>query len=345
MFWRKDTTDDILELRQFVEGMKRGQTPPTNDSLLETLRQIHDRREAPMGSHDHKRMLLERLRREMRVRAGEAVEDAIRVPEFGHAPERRRFLEWAIAASLVVHVGLGVFLIERVRFDRSAIADEVASADTPRSQERVVMLPLVNSIVDRTQRPSLAQPSIGQSGRGHAAPDSAPVAPTASTVPMASAAPVGPPVAPGGSAPIVSGYAASGVEGQADRGLPDSAGPSLAGPPSGDALRPFSEVSPARVDRVDRETEQFDVAPKNLNTPTPIYTAKALEYQIKGSVWVSAVIASDGTVRDVQVVRSLGYGLDESAMDAVRRMKFTPATRRGMPVTVRIKIEVKFGIH
>src|SRR5262245_59629141 len=103
MFWRKDTSEDTVELRGFVEGMKRGQTPATNDSLLETARQIHDRREAPAPTHDHRRMLLERVRREMRVRAGEDVVDPVWVPQFAPPEPRRRFLEWAIAASVVVH--------------------------------------------------------------------------------------------------------------------------------------------------------------------------------------------------------------------------------------------------
>src|SRR3954469_22044513 len=104
MFWRKDSPEDTQELRQFVDGMKRGQTLATNDSLLETLRQIHDRRETPAPVHDHRQMLLDRLRREMRVRAGEAVQDPTWVPSFAEPAPRRRFLEWAVAASLVVHV-------------------------------------------------------------------------------------------------------------------------------------------------------------------------------------------------------------------------------------------------
>jgi len=69
------------------------------------------------------------------------------------------------------------------------------------------------------------------------------------------------------------------------------------------------------------------------------------EYGIKGFVRVSAVFAGDGTVRDIKVVRSLGYGLDEAAIDAVRRIKFAPATRGGMPVSVRSTVDIQFGLH
>jgi len=348
MFWRKDTTEEIEELRHFVDGMKRGQTFATNDSLLETLRQIHDRRESPIVGHDHKRMLHERLRRQMRVRAGEPVDDSVRVPEFAPAAVApRRFLQWAVAASLVFHVGLGAFALTYLRFDSifSVLgSDETAHAAEPQEVVRFwVPPPVVNNQADPNGKTTVdAAPSAGRAGRGH---DTAPgplAMPTASTSPITSSAPVGPPVAPGGG-PIVPGYSTTGLEGTADRGLPEGAGPSLAGPRMSDEeLRPFVEVSPSRIDKI---TDEFDVAPKFLNSPKPAYTTKALEYQIKGFVRVSAVFAADGTVREIQVIRSLGYGLDEAAIDAVRRMKFAPATRGGVPVTVRYKVDIQFGLR
>ena len=85
MVWRKNTTEEIEELRHFVDAMKRGQTPATGDSLLETLRQIHDRREAPVVGHDHKQLLLERLRRQTRANSGLADEDTVPVLAFAPA--------------------------------------------------------------------------------------------------------------------------------------------------------------------------------------------------------------------------------------------------------------------
>src|SRR5690349_7631129 len=111
MVWRKNTTEEIEELRQFVDGMKRGQTLPTNDSILETLRQIHDRREAPVAGHDHKQLLQERLRRQMRAKAGAADDDLAPIITFAPRPSPRRFLQWALAASLALHVGLGVVAV------------------------------------------------------------------------------------------------------------------------------------------------------------------------------------------------------------------------------------------
>jgi protein TonB len=76
-----------------------------------------------------------------------------------------------------------------------------------------------------------------------------------------------------------------------------------------------------------------------------MYTEKALRYGISGIVRVLVTIGADGSVRDPEVRRSLGYGLDEAALDAVRRTKFAPATRNGLPVTVRVSVDVTFDIH
>jgi TonB family protein len=45
---------------------------------------------------------------------------------------------------------------------------------------------------------------------------------------------------------------------------------------------------------------------------------------------------------DVHVIRSLGQDFDESAMDAVRQYRFTPAMRAGKPVAVAVSLEVSF---
>ena len=59
--------------------------------------------------------------------------------------------------------------------------------------------------------------------------------------------------------------------------------------------------------------------------------------------WV--VIGADGRVRDVRVQRSLGFGLDEKALEAVRTWKFQPATLDERPVAVQINVEVRFRLY
>lgn len=346
MTWRKQTTEEIEELRQFVEGMKRGQTLATSDSLVETLRQIHDRREAPVAGHDHKRMLLERLRREMRVREGEAVEDVVPVPEFAPRPVRRRILQWAVAASLALHVGIGVAVLPNLEL-RGLFGGgdgyRIAEANEGPVQVTFLPLPPIPKVDPQPVPDARVKPtnivSAEHQGRGEVAA-SAPAAAGPSAAPSVSSQPVGPPVAPGG-APIVPTYSADGLAGQADRGIADG-GPSFSGPPPA-AEPPQNNMS--EVGAVSMSREDYDVAPRVLFQPKPKYTTLALQYQVKGKVRVSVLLAADGTIRDIQVIRSLGYGLDEEAIDAVRRIKFSPALRGGVPISVRTKIDVSFDLR
>jgi len=60
-------------------------------------------------------------------------------------------------------------------------------------------------------------------------------------------------------------------------------------------------------------------------------------------LWV--VVGPDGRVHDIRVSRTLGLGLDEKAMEAVRNWKFEPARKDGQPVAVQINVEVNFRLY
>ena len=57
------------------------------------------------------------------------------------------------------------------------------------------------------------------------------------------------------------------------------------------------------------------------------------------------VVRADGTVGDIRIVRHLGFGLDEEAVEAVRRWRFTPAERLGSPVDVLVDVAVEFTLR
>ncbi|MEW5854810.1 MAG: energy transducer TonB, partial [Myxococcota bacterium] len=57
---------------------------------------------------------------------------------------------------------------------------------------------------------------------------------------------------------------------------------------------------------------------------------------IEGVVELRVEIFEDGTVRSARVVRGLGYGLDEAAVEAMRRFRFKPATVDGKAVQYTI---------
>jgi TonB family protein len=84
--------------------------------------------------------------------------------------------------------------------------------------------------------------------------------------------------------------------------------------------------------------------PKKIRHVSPKYPAEALAAGVEGLVVVEAVIATDGTVRDIQVMRSVAM-LDGAAMDAVRQWLFTPTLLNGTPVEVIITASVNFAIR
>jgi TonB family protein len=81
--------------------------------------------------------------------------------------------------------------------------------------------------------------------------------------------------------------------------------------------------------------------------PTPQYTSDAMRARVQGIAVVSCVVRPDGTVGDVEVVRSLdsSFGLDEEAIKAAKRWRFRPGTLRGEPVSVRVVIEMSFTLR
>lgn len=86
-------------------------------------------------------------------------------------------------------------------------------------------------------------------------------------------------------------------------------------------------------------------APRALDTPDPEYSEEARKAKYQGTVVLWLIVGPDGKPRDVRVARSLGMGLDQKAMEAVRRWKFEPALKDGRPVAVQINVEVNFRLY
>lgn len=80
--------------------------------------------------------------------------------------------------------------------------------------------------------------------------------------------------------------------------------------------------------------------PVLLSEHEPKYSPEALKARLQGTIRLSLIVGTDGVPQDVKVVRGLGLGLDEKAVDAVQRWRFKPATRGGEPITVPAQVEV-----
>jgi len=78
--------------------------------------------------------------------------------------------------------------------------------------------------------------------------------------------------------------------------------------------------------------------------PEAAYSSQARKDKVEGTVVTEMVVDASGNVADVKLVRSLDKGLDESAMQTLRTWKFTPATKKGKPVPVRLIADVSFRI-
>ena len=86
--------------------------------------------------------------------------------------------------------------------------------------------------------------------------------------------------------------------------------------------------------------------PVLLRQTIPSYTDDAIKAKVQGVVLLQAVIRKDGTVTDFKVLRGLGYGLEERAIQEIAtNWKFRPGTLDGQPVNVRATIEVQFNLR
>jgi periplasmic protein TonB len=85
-------------------------------------------------------------------------------------------------------------------------------------------------------------------------------------------------------------------------------------------------------------------APIPIYKPDPAYSEEARKAKYQGTVVLWITIDAAGAVTDCRVVKPLGMGLDEKAIESVRTWKFKPALRNGSPVPVRVMVEVSFRL-
>jgi TonB family protein len=78
--------------------------------------------------------------------------------------------------------------------------------------------------------------------------------------------------------------------------------------------------------------------------PNPVYTDQARKQHVEGEVLLQVVFMASGQVQVLRVVRGLGYGLDESAVQAAQRVRFVPAQRNGQPVDSTATLHIVFQL-
>jgi len=85
-------------------------------------------------------------------------------------------------------------------------------------------------------------------------------------------------------------------------------------------------------------------APRAVSKENPTYSEKARRAHLEGVVTLGLEVDDKGNTRDIRVVKSVGGGLDEEAIKAVKRWKFESGTYEGKPVSVRLNVEVSFRL-
>ena len=149
------------------------------------------------------------------------------------------------------------------------------------------------------------------------------------SLPGAIEAPPGPPTLSQGSGS--GGGAGTGAGTGVGPGSGSGLGPGSGGGTGGGVYRPGNGVTLPRV----------------LREVKPQYTSDAMRAKVQGTVLLECIVQKDGSVGDVQVIRSLDstFGLDQQAVIAAKAWRFAPGTRLGEPVPVQITIELTFTLR
>lgn len=121
------------------------------------------------------------------------------------------------------------------------------------------------------------------------------------------------------------------------------------------------EVNFQIFDKLPAQSQQSNGAPTNpdlavikiggsVSSPVviyqvpPDYSPEAKKAKIQGTVLVNLIVDQRGLPQNVHILRGIGSGLDERAIEAVKQYKFRPAMETGKPVAVELNVEVNFRL-
>ena len=89
-----------------------------------------------------------------------------------------------------------------------------------------------------------------------------------------------------------------------------------------------------------------EAVPNYRSNPLPEYPLLARRKHWEGVVWLLVDVSPEGSVDDLQIEETCGHRLlDRAAVRSVKRWRFSPATRGGLPVSSQVRIPVRFRLE
>jgi len=85
--------------------------------------------------------------------------------------------------------------------------------------------------------------------------------------------------------------------------------------------------------------------PKLISKVEPKYTEAARQARIEGTVWLYGEVGAEGKAENIEVVEPLDPGLDQRAIECLRKWKFTPAQQNGKAITIGVTFQVNFRLR
>jgi len=116
------------------------------------------------------------------------------------------------------------------------------------------------------------------------------------------------------------------------------------GIPGGVTTGPTEVPAPAADDDIPIPPQPGMQLPVPLQRVDPRYPELARRVKVQGPVILEAIIARDGQVVDARILRDIGFGCGEAALEAVRQWRYEHARLNGRTVTVYLHITVNFQL-
>ena len=170
------------------------------------------------------------------------------------------------------------------------------------------------------------------------------------------------------------GFVVPGIEATDDLSTPgEDAGPKLIDVDRGNFIKPTTTIEPENkapvlelqreapslinkldgpaldegpgLDSVNFESEAGIVKPTYKIKVKPKYPESAKKAEKEGVVLLEATIDENGIAKDIKALTKLGFGLEEAAIDALKKATFRPATKGGEPITLeKVQIPYEFKL-